>query len=94
MRFVADDPRLTWVWNVYTDPGVVEWQKPPGAFVPSPRTSFADANFAATSCDLPKAGELRRHGVCYRVVYRPRHPANARRNADRALAQAELRRLA
>lgn len=95
MRAVADDPRLTWVWNVYTDPEVTSCQPVPGAaYIPSPRTSFADANFAAACNEQPRPTELRSHGVCYRVVYRPFHPANARRNARRALAEAELRRLA
>ena len=77
MRCEADDPKSTWVWNVYTE---VLDPLTGGAYVPSPRDSVASANYAATSDEVAKPDKLRRAGVSYRIVYRPWHPRNRARN--------------
>jgi hypothetical protein len=61
-------------WNVYTDANVI-YDKT-AAFVAKPRHTRRGANYAATCREDATSAELRRAGVCYRVVYRPSHPTN------------------
>lgn len=65
-------------WNVYTGAEVL-CHRDGAAFVPTPKHTRQSSNFAATCREDATPAELRAAGVCYRVVYRPRHPANAGR---------------